>query len=123
MWLFMMLHPQFSDQNIGRYEVKMECHQFLEHRRSPDSVDSSNRPLQQVRVENGRLPMEVRFFLGESRTEVEVPQGVVEQCMLGLKVKNKWGIRNNSPVDYEGLETARAENDEVPFFFPMLDTY
>ncbi|KAF9310335.1 hypothetical protein BG003_008664 [Podila horticola] len=57
-----------------RYKVEMECHQFLEHRCSSDNSNSSNRLLQQVRVGNARLPIEVRCFIGESRTEVEVPQ-------------------------------------------------
>ncbi|KAF9328206.1 Type 1 phosphatases regulator ypi1 [Podila minutissima] len=95
-----------------RYEVKMECHQFLEHRRSPDSVDSSDRPLQQVRVENGRLPMEVRFFLGGSRTEVEVPQGVVEQCMLGLKDALSETIQR-----FEGLEPSENGTQAAMIYF------
>lgn len=72
-----------------RYKVEMECHQFLEHRCSSDNSNSSNRLLQQVRVGNARLPIEVRCFIGESRTEVEVPQGVLQQFMFGLKVSKE----------------------------------
>ncbi|KAF9371799.1 hypothetical protein CPB97_001711 [Podila verticillata] len=75
-----------KDQDMERYEVKLECHQFLEHRCSlPRRGTESYQALQQVRVENGRLPINIRWFLAHERDEVQVLQGALEQCMLGLK--------------------------------------
>ncbi|KAG0078607.1 Type 1 phosphatases regulator ypi1 [Podila epicladia] len=101
-----------GDQNMGRYEVKMKCHQFLEHRCSSDSAYPSDRPLQQVRVENGRLPMEVRLFQDESHTEVEVPQGVLERCMLGMKNALSETIRR-----FEGLEPSEDGTQAAMIYF------
>ncbi|KAF9211664.1 hypothetical protein BGZ59_007771 [Podila verticillata] len=75
-----------KDQDMEHYEVKLECHQFLEHRCSlPRRRTESYRALRQVRVENGKLPIKVRWFLASEREEVQVLQGALEQCMLGLK--------------------------------------
>lgn len=72
---------------MERYEVRLECHQFLKLQCPSPRRGTAYRDLQQVRVENGRLPIEVRLFLAGEHVEVQVLQGVLEQCMLGLKVK------------------------------------
>lgn len=91
---------------MERYEVKLECHQFLEHRCSlPRRGTESYQALQQVRVENGRLPINIRWFLAHERDEVQVLQGALEQCMLGLKVKSRIPMEKG---DEEGKSLVRT---------------
>ncbi|KAG0039040.1 hypothetical protein BGZ82_009944 [Podila clonocystis] len=93
-----------EDEDMGCYEVEMECHQFLEHRCPSYSTESSDRP-QQVRVENGRLPIEIRCLLGEIGIGVSVLQGVPEQCMLGLK--------NALPETIQRVESLESNDDRT----------
>ncbi|KAG0022293.1 hypothetical protein BGZ81_008606 [Podila clonocystis] len=93
-----------EDEDLGCYKVKMECHQFLKHRSLSYSTESSDRP-QQVRVENGRLPIEIRCFLGERGIGMNVLQGVPEQYMLGLK--------NALPETIQRVESLESSDDQT----------
>ena len=100
---------------MERYEVRLECRQFLKHRCSSPRRGTAYQDLQQVRVENGRLPIEVRLFLAGEHVEVQVLQDVLEQCVLGLKVKFR------TTAEKKAMKKGPLERTELGMLMRLLN--